>query len=240
MHNMKSLKIVLGLSLIMISKSNALETLQIKDQGQIDALISSKDHTRLAVKGDRIAQIFGVDERLNVDLDETNGQIFLRPMPGLENSNFFITIVTEKGITQDLRLKANKKEAEAILLNPEKQILKEPSIQKLESYDDQIIALIRGFSGAEVPKNYYIKRLKDGEKREVTSSIKMTSLATINGAKFHATLYRLENFGEEKHALTEKLFLDFGNVAIGLSKATLAPKETAFLYAISHARGKDE
>jgi hypothetical protein len=81
----------------------------------IEAPIAQQGLTRITVKGDRILNIFGLAQEYVLETDEDQGQIFIHPHP-LNKAAIHLTLTTEGGKTQDLRLIPQDKSPEALIL----------------------------------------------------------------------------------------------------------------------------
>ena len=83
---------------------------------RLNIVISQEGVNRIAVERDRIAKVIGNAEEYSIEGDNTSGVIFIssRLIAGEVSP---ITIITEKGFTQDINLKVQKgKEAKSILI----------------------------------------------------------------------------------------------------------------------------
>lgn len=81
----------------------------------IEAPIAQQGLTRITVKQDRILNIFGLAQEYVLETDEDQGQIFIHPHP-LNSAPIHLTLTTEGGKTQDLRLIPQDKSPEALVL----------------------------------------------------------------------------------------------------------------------------
>ena len=81
----------------------------------IEAPIAQQGLTRITVKQDRILNIFGLAQEYVLETDEDQGQIFIHPHP-LNKAAIHLTLTTEGGKTQDLRLIPQEKSPEALIL----------------------------------------------------------------------------------------------------------------------------
>lgn len=82
----------------------------------IEVPISQKDLTRIAVKDDRILTVFGQHGDYVLESDEEQGQVFIRPTTSARSKAISLTITTENGHTQDLRLLPKDQPSETLLL----------------------------------------------------------------------------------------------------------------------------
>jgi len=114
MHILKSGKFTALMVLCMSSSVSATIIRSLNETGVIEAPISRESLTRIAVKGDRIRDVFGVTGQYILEADEGQGQIFIRPTAGAKP--FSLTLTTEKGHTQDFRLTPSEQPPQALLL----------------------------------------------------------------------------------------------------------------------------
>src|SRR3990167_965830 len=114
-----NLKHTFILSLFFLLTLSAVKAalIQTLDESRvIEVPISKEDLTRITVQEDRIRNVFGVTGEYVLETDEDQGQIFIRPTD-LEKP-FSLTLTTEKGRTQDLRLIPKDQAPEALKRNP--------------------------------------------------------------------------------------------------------------------------
>src|SRR3989338_8340081 len=118
-----NLKHTFILSLFFLLTLSAVKAalIQTLDESRvIEVPISKEDLTRITVQEDRIRNVFGVTGEYVLETDEDQGQVFIR----LPNSSeislkpISLTLTTEKGRTQDLRLIPKDQAAEALILKP--------------------------------------------------------------------------------------------------------------------------
>lgn len=80
--------------------------------------VAAHEMTRLYVEGDRIHQVFGLQGRYTLEVDEATGQIFIHPSGEVGDPPVFLTLVTESGASQDLALVLTPGVRDAIGLLP--------------------------------------------------------------------------------------------------------------------------
>ncbi len=115
MKNTKSLCGILAL-LLLSSDGHAGSHHILDEENVLEFSVSKNDHTRIAVKGDRILNVFGESNAYTLETDDTLGQIFIRPTKTIS-----LTLTTEKGHTQDLRLIPKDKSSETVILEVEEE-----------------------------------------------------------------------------------------------------------------------
>ncbi|MBY0501651.1 MAG: type-F conjugative transfer system secretin TraK [Alphaproteobacteria bacterium] len=82
----------------------------------IEIPIAKEGLTRIAVQEDRILNVFGVTGEYVLEADEDHGQIFIQPANLGTSKPLSLTITTERGHTQDLRLVPKDQVPEALIL----------------------------------------------------------------------------------------------------------------------------
>ena len=85
----------------------------------IQVPLSQEGLTRIKVQEDRILHVFGNAGEYVLEIDENQGQVFIRPKLSEEEANIkpiSLTLTTEGGHTQDLRLIPKHQAPEAIIL----------------------------------------------------------------------------------------------------------------------------
>lgn len=120
-----SLTLSLTLSFLMATTAQAAIQRPLDELKVIEVPISKQDLTRITVKEDRILNVFGVTGEYVLEADEDQGQIFIRPAGLNNNKPIHLTLTTEGGHTQDLRLIPQDKKPEALILKAEDTTKKE-------------------------------------------------------------------------------------------------------------------
>ncbi len=132
----------------------------LNDQQVIEVEISRQGLTRIKIQEDRILNVFGVTGEYVMEVDEGQGQIFLSPMgPGSSNP-ISLTLTTEKGRTQDLRLTPKEKAPEALILQVQEssQDLAEKLAQSLPT-QQEIEELFQACQTGRIPLGYKLMPL---------------------------------------------------------------------------------
>lgn len=249
----------LNLSLGLLESSCfALQTYPLIDHQSTTVTISQTEQNRIAVLGDRIQQVFGTEGTFEVQSDEEGGQIFLMmPKSGVSYADTSsaiksrtITLMTEEGLTQDLKLILKDIEAQSILLKP---MLSFPDEHPREGYArvgpkdthlQQVITLLKAMVKNEelqgytkifpepksplggplkdiVPKNFHLK------------SVKVEPIVTYRSSTYKGHILSLTNQGKTMVFLNESDFVLPKESALSLSKRLLSAGETITLYAVT-------
>jgi type-F conjugative transfer system secretin TraK len=208
----------------------ALQTFKMVDQQKTTAILSKEHYTRISVEEDRIQQIFGAEGIFDIQSDDERGQIFLKPFHSSLSKPVSITIVTEGGITQDIRLMPRPVEAQSILFKPEELMATEAP--KVKSYRGELVELMQGMVYENFLEDYDKMPLKTVE-RPAKEGLEIEPVSFYLGDRYVGRLYTLKNIGDVPVSLSEQEFSKGGDVALLLVSQTLLPKQTTRLYVIT-------
>jgi len=258
-----------SLLLLMSTAAHAAIIHHLDEFKAIDVGISQQGLTRIAVKGDRIASVFGMTGEYALETDEEQGQIFIRPLdyefPFSEETKddptpkpIHLTLTTEGGHTQDLRLTPQDKPPEAI-------IFKIDEDTKMEIHKEQqnhapimreeVEELMRSSREGRIPLGYksvpldlntlqepylLVKELKGEKLRCLTYEVKNNTSAPLilseeEFARSKGLLKESKNQGPRSAVALSERGLSEALIALLISKKTVMPGEGAFVYVIVRA-----
>lgn len=106
------------------SQSTLIRTLD--EEKVIEAPLSKEDLTRIKVEHDRILHVFGNAGEYILETDDSLGQIFIRLASSDTLKPLSLTLITEKGKTQDLRFLPQTQASETIILKSAEEESKNP------------------------------------------------------------------------------------------------------------------
>ena len=221
----------------------ALQTYPLVDQQSTKVIISNTEQNRIAVLGDRIQQVFGAEGTFDVQTDEEGGQIFLIVAKtgfasALQASSLIkpmtITIITEEGLTQDLKLVPQSIESQSILLKPTLSLQEKPKENRLQHAIQLLKALVKNEGLIGYMKTPFNRHSHTPCSRLTTFKLLKADLIMIyHGEKFEGKIYTLLNQGKEPLFLKESDFAHSGDMALSLSKSLIQAGEQINLYVIS-------
>ena len=116
--------------------------------------------TRIKVQDDRILHVFGNAGEYVLETDDYQGQIFIRPILSLEavpSKVISLTLTTEAGYTQDLRLLPKKQAPETLILQINTDLDQEVEKQKLALaplFREEVEGLILALQEERIPLGY--------------------------------------------------------------------------------------
>lgn len=234
--------IALGLSFLGTS-CLALQTYPLVDQQSTKVIISNTEQNRIAVLGDRIQQVFGAEGTFDVQTDEEGGQIFLIVAKtgfasALQTSSLVkpmtITIITEEGLTQDLKLIPQSIESQSILFKPALSLQEKPKENRLQHVLQLLKALVKNEGLIGYTKTSFAKQSHTPCSRLTPFKLlKANLIMTYQGEKFEGKTYTLLNQGKEPLFLKEPDFAHPGDVVLSLSKSLIQAGEQITLYVVS-------
>ena len=207
----------------------------------LEVSIAQDALTRIKIQDDRILHVFGNAGDYALETDDEQGQIFIRPTPqasfeGVESKSINLTLTTEAGYTQDLRLTPKNQTPETLILQLNRDLDQE--VEKRFSsaplFREEIEELILACRENRIPLGY----------KEVPLSLETLqgpSLLTreIQSQKLRGLTYRVHNNTKESIVLSEpKLAKELtlnAVVALSIVNKTLTPGEETNVYVIARA-----
>lgn len=194
---------VLGMVLV-CSYTQAAKVYPLNEKEKIKAPISLKELNRIRVEGDRISQVFGGEGLLEIETEDQQGQIYIRPSLRVGQETLSISLVLESGATQDMMLLPQDIPSETILIqspNGSSEAKKKPK-KPAEKLIDRIIHFIK-----EIGKREHINSYERKEVHMVfpiKPGIQATKCAQYQGDGFVAEEWIVENKKEKEISIKEK------------------------------------
>ncbi len=205
----------------------------LSEHDKIKAIVSSRELNRIAVEGDRIAQVFGASGRFTLETDEIQGQIFIQPIGGTKPLS--LTIITESGITQDIVLTPTDIASQTIVLKRSRASSQQAKQWEIsQPYQQAIINLIQALAQRKEITGFKVQ--VDEQLVPLWKDLEVRQLQTYVGDRLKGVIYELKNTGNEVHILHEQ-HLQFAKdvAAIALEARHLAPGEKTYLLVVKHA-----
>ncbi len=213
----------------------------------IEVPISQEGLTRIKVQEDRILHVFGNAGEYVLETDENQGQIFIRPKASEEGTSIkpiSLTLTTEAGHTQDLRLIPKHQAPEAIILKSDnvlkQEIEKDPfNGKKLAStplFREEVEDLMQALQEGRIPLSY-----KETPINLTTLNEPYQRVREIQGEKLRGLTYHIQNKTKKEQVLSESQvvralpFKDHKMVAILIPKKTLNPQEGTDIHVVLRA-----
>ncbi|MBY0501708.1 MAG: type-F conjugative transfer system secretin TraK [Alphaproteobacteria bacterium] len=203
--------------------------------------ISQQGLTRIKVQNDRILHVFGNAGEYVLETDEDQGQVFIRPTLLNDSSAkaISLTLTTEAGHTQDLRLTPKNQAPEALILKVDTEATSKAEKEKRSSsplFREEAESLIFALQEDRIPLGY-----KEMPINLTTLHEPYPLLRELQGKTLRGLIYRIQNKTPENLILSEpelakQLSLQQNTlVAILISKKILTPGEGTEAYVVVQA-----
>ena len=217
----------------------------------IEVPISQQGLTRLKVQDDRILHVFGNTGEYVLETDENQGQIFVRPTPleGTPSKPISLTLTTESGYTQDLRLVPKDKTPEALILKTDTTLQQEIEQEKRASaplFREEVEELIVALQEGRIPLGYKEMPISLTTLNEPYQRIRELQGQTLRGFTYHVQNETQDHLVLSEPELAKDLliprnisgggpFKPHRIIALLISKKTLTPGEGTEIYVVARA-----
>ena len=232
------------------TSANAAILRTLDDSKSIEISISKENLTRITVKDDRVANVFGITGEYVLEADEELGQVFIRPIGHETNKPIHLTLTTEKGHTQDLRLVPKDQAPTALILEEGQQetFLSQGSMTHVSAAQvsttrvsiarDEIEGLLQACQEGRIPLGYKVAPL-DLKDTSVTFKDPHLLIREIRGEKLRALTYEVKNLSTLPLILSEDKFTQIPHakksdiIAVWIAKKTINPGESTYVHVIA-------
>ena len=229
---MKIKSCLIILSLIFANEAMAIQNKEVNDGDEFNAVISRNDLNRIKVVNDKIRDIKSNNQELDLNVDEKNGEVYLRVASAYENKPINIFILTQQNQTYKGILYPKLIPAEQIILNNENIGLANNYLNKINnknSYEKEILELMNAMRRGQKIENYQIKR---NSKYIDLGDLSMKRSEIYKGLNMTGEVYIIKNSTKQILNLDEKLFYKNGVKAIKIEKRELLPSEQSQVFII--------
>lgn len=212
---------------ILAIEAKAEQKFKYNQEVRYEGYISNKEPNRVMIEGDRVKEIIGVDsEYYDVTSDVNTGQVFIRAEKGVKEP-LFMTLITEKGRTQDFKLiaKADTKGQIIVAEMPrsEKILLKGAKHEMHEA----VVEIITNLDRAELKNK---GELECGNRED---GVKSGLIKEEQIGEYEIDVWGIKNCGIRQVSLAEKSFADSRTMAVAIEDRELKAKESTIIYKIS-------
>ncbi|MFZ9470689.1 MAG: type-F conjugative transfer system secretin TraK [Rickettsiales bacterium] len=229
---MKIKSYLIILSLIFANEAMAIQNKEVNDGDEFNAVISRNDLNRIKVVNDKIRDIKSNNQELDLNVDEKNGEVYLRVASAYENKPINIFILTQQNQTYKGILYPKLIPAEQIILNNENIGLANNYLNKINnknSYEKEILELMNAMRRGQKIENYQIKR---NSKYIDLGDLSMKRSEIYKGVNMTGEVYIIKNSTKQILNLDEKFFYKNGVKAIKIEKRELLPNEQSQVFII--------
>lgn len=228
------------------TSANAAIVRTLDESKSIELSISKQNLTRITVKDDRVANVFGITGEYVLEADEELGQVFIRPVElGGTSKPIHLTLTTEKGHTQDLCLIPKDQAPTTLILeegNQETLLSQGPaarvSATRVSIARDEIEGLLQACQEGRIPLGYKVAPL---DLKPFKGPFKGPHLLIreIRGEKLRGLTYEIKNLSKLPLILSEQEFTQNPHakrrdiIAVWVAKKTINPGESIHVHVIA-------
>lgn len=186
--------------------------------------ISKSGLTRVSIDNDTIDDVYAFPGEPDLVTHHKSGHVFITPSD-LEIP-LCLTVITRRGLAQDLRLTPSPQKAEPIVLHVEEP---KPAPQ---SPKEAYAAMLSQFISGKIPEGFY--RTQSQEACRGKEALEAIVDQAYQNGQVRVVVFRIKNETSDRHALDNRVFWGEGDLASAFDRSTLAPQETARLFIIQH------
>ena len=139
--------------------ASAMQILEATDHAELEAVISDRAVSRIALADDRVARVIRGPDGFVVEHDASRGDVYLRPTgrSGVPREPVTLFIGTRKGFTYRLTLRVAARDSAQILIRNAAATPREDSPRPGYDRVGALVALVRAAARREIPPGYAIE-----------------------------------------------------------------------------------
>jgi hypothetical protein len=221
----------------------------MNQEQRIKGNIAADALNRIAVVNDRIIQVFGDQDAYELVIDETIGQVFIKPTEANGNKPLSLSFVTASYTTQDLLLTPTSMDAATLLFrNPSQTSLAQTSLgqtnlgqaHSLQTHSPQEITKLGATKWLEVMRSWILHtdQHSDGsnppdERSHQGCTMSLETWRDFQG--YQVSKWTIKNDTSTPLEVNEEDFHQPHDVALALLKTILGIGEETTLYVVSQS-----
>ena len=194
--------------------ASAMQILEAADHAELEAVISDRAVSRIALADDRVARVIRGPDGFVVEHDASRGDVYLRPAgrSGVPREPVTLFIGTRKGFTYRLTLRVAARDSAQILIRNAAAAPREDSPRPGYARVGALVALVRAAARREIPPGYVIETFSGTPGAEG-----LTLIEVWRGPRFIARVFEADlGSGDDFETLMQSL-------APGVAALWLAP-----------------
>jgi type-F conjugative transfer system secretin TraK len=230
-NGMKTL--LLMLLLLHYTSSSAVQIESFRDHHTLKFIISAQELTHILVKGDRILTVRGNDGTYAVNLNDSDGTVFIKPTTAYQAQPFSVFISTAQGRTIPLFLTPLQLPSDTLIIQPAREeIPRQTAVtEKAESYTTMLLTLIQAmaqrkeYEGFTVSSEKAVTLLKN-------PTVRIDRVAHYTGTPLHGEVLHISN--RSTHVLTFPFepWIVRNTKALAAESLTLLPGHSLRVYRV--------
>ena len=232
MHNFfKSLLILVGV--LNVTSCSAVQIKSIQDHHTLQFIISAQELTHILVKGDRILTVRGNEGTYAINLNDSDGTVFIKPTTPYQAQPFSVFITTTQKRTIPLFLTPRQLPSDTIIIQPElkKVALRTAVTEKADFYSATLLTLIQ----AMVQHKSYEGLTASFEKAIVSLKnpvLQVERVARYTGSTLEGEILHVSNHSPRTLTFPFEAFMAPGTIALAADSLTLLPGHSLVVYRV--------
>ena len=192
--------------------------------------ISKTGMTRITIGNDGIDDIFAYPTEYGDNISHhKSGHIFV--VAEEMNGPLYVTLITMRGVVQDLKLIPKSKKAEPILLTYENA---ETLVQQRQ---EGAATVLTSFVQGIVPKGFYPITIDEVSREHVgKSSLEAIVENAYQNEHYRVLVFKVKNVGPEQITLDNRLLWEARDLASAFDQSQLNPEQSGKLFVIQNRK----
>lgn len=187
--------------------------------------ISNDGVTRITIENDGIEDILVYPQDLKDNVDHhKSGHIFV--VADDIDGHLCITLITRRGVAQDLKLTPSKKKIEPILLRFENDETKQKENQ------DKSSTLLENFIQGIVPSGFYVVSITETSRNR--GALSATVDRVYQNSRLRVLIFTVKNESSREVTLDNRLMWDSGDLALAFDHPHLDVDQSAKMYVVQN------
>jgi hypothetical protein len=185
--------------------------------------ISKKGLTRISIENEAIEDIYAYPmEYADNITHHKSGHVFV--VADDLQSPLYVTLITKRGVAQDLTLSPSQKKPEPIVLRFE-----DEAVQQKEILDYTSTVLEKFLQGV-IPAGFYPIEIQESSRSR--GAISCVVETAYQKAPYRVITYTVKNETRETVTLDNRLLWEEGDLAVAFDQPQIGPDQTAKFYVI--------
>jgi hypothetical protein len=222
---MKAIVIAMTSLVLAVTPLLAVQYVVMDPTSVIPVELSSQNHNRIGIVGDRVKKAFFKASEISVDIEEGTGQLFVQTIKAFPTTTT-LSVVSASGEVQELELIFRSGSSEIILLQPKDPVSLSPSLMMtVDSLEkDSIQQVVTHVLQGTVPEGY--ETFDDPDPApEIIRGLKVERIARLVGDKQIVFIYRAQNTCKKEICVTECQVNVLDGDWVFLDRSRLQPEE---------------
>ena len=229
-NGMKTL--LLLVLLLHYTSSSAVQIESFRDHHTLKFIISAQELTHIVVKGDRIQTVRGNEGTYAINLNDSDGTVFIKPTTEYQTQPFSVFISTAQGRTIPLFLTPRQLPSDTLIIQPERAVSVQTGInEKAESYASLLLTLIQAmaqrkdYEGFTVFSEKPVTLLKN-------PTLHIERVTHYTGTPFHGEVLHISNRSTRVLTFPFESLIVSNTKAIAAESLTLLPGHSLCVYRV--------